>query len=337
MPLNKRLFPLLGIGALLLIVGSVALAENEVPPAPEIDITAQTLVDGSPPETLEELKAIQEHIQMLSKHVMPATVGVRVGQAQGSGVIVSEDGYVLTAAHVNGAPGKKVTFIFPDGSTKKGITLGLNRGVDSGMMKITDKGKYPFLPIGKSSDLNRGDWVMATGHPGGFERGRTPPVRFGRVLSTRSSVIMTDCTLVGGDSGGPLFNMKGEVIAIHSRIGGPITANMHVPSDTYIDTWDRLKASELWGGPNPNGPYIGVQGDREAGNAKIASVYPNSPASKAGVKAGDVITKFAGKEIKNFADLSGAVGGKKPGDKVEVVVSRDGKDVKLNLTIGKRS
>lgn len=310
---------------------------EEAPPEPAIEINAEALLKGAPPESLEDLKAIERHIQSLAKMVMPATVGVRVGQAQGSGVIVSADGYVLTAAHVNGSPGKNVTFIFPDGSTKKGKTLGVNRGVDSGMMKITDEGEYPYLPIGSSGDLRRGDWVMATGHPGGYERGRTPPVRFGRVLSTRSTVIMTDCTLVGGDSGGPLFNMKGEVIGIHSRIGGPLTANMHVPADSYIATWDRLADSEQWGGSSSNGPYIGVQGDPEAKDAKIVGVSPGSPAEKAGIKGGDSIVEFAGKKVDSFPTLGAAVRDNKVGDKVDVVVMRDGKRVKLRLTIGKRA
>src|SRR5205814_1487472 len=140
--------------------------------------------------------------------------------------------------------------------------------------------------------------------------GRKPVVRVGRILSNKSGVMTTDCTLVGGDSGGPLFDMEGKVIGIHSRIGGSLTANMHVPVNTYRDTWDRLAKGEEWGSLFvTGGPYIGVQGVPESDVAKIAEVLADGPAAKAGIKTGDVIVKFDGKEITNFASLSSQVGG----------------------------
>src|SRR5262249_45555918 len=160
----------------------------------------------------------------------PAVVGIRLGQHQGSGIIVTKDGFVLTAGHVSGEPGKTATVIFPDGKELKAKTLGKNGGIDSGMMKIATEGEYPFVEMGKSDPIKKGDWVLAIGHPGGFRTNRTPVVRVGRVLQATSLFLRSDCTLVGGDSGGPLFDMRGQVVGIHSRIGdGSITANIHVP------------------------------------------------------------------------------------------------------------
>jgi S1-C subfamily serine protease len=205
------------------------------------------------PENVDDLAGIEKHVQKVIDKVTPAVVGIIVGPGSGSGVIVSEDGYVLTAGHVSGKPGQDATIILPNGTKLKGKTLGQNKGIDSGMIKIvTDnnkKAKFPYLDMGKSSDLKAGQWVLAIGHPGGFRLNRTPVVRVGRILTTNQFLIRTDCVLVGGDSGGPLFDMQGRVIGIHSRIGGKeITENVHVPVDTFRQTWDRLAKGESWGG-----------------------------------------------------------------------------------------
>jgi len=310
-----------------LIAPSIASAD-------EPDLAA--IFAGDPPTSVADLKAMEKQVQEVVAKVRPMVVGVRVGAAQGSGVIISEDGYVLTAAHVNGKPDRDVLFVFPDGSTKRGKTLGVNRGVDSGLMKITDPGKYPFAPMGDSTKLTIGEWVIAIGHPNGYLRGRKPVVRLGRILTNRNNVLSTDCTLVGGDSGGPLFNSEGEVVAIHSRIGSPLTSNMHVPVNSYRDTWDRLADAEEWGSLDDGGPYIGVQGDPSADRAVIASVYPGAPAEKAGIEEGDVIVSFAGEEVTDFASLASLVGKKSPGDKVKIEVLRDGEKIRLELKIGTR-
>ncbi|WP_197442432.1 S1C family serine protease [Lignipirellula cremea] len=298
----------------------------------------ETIFAGSTPASVADLKAMQDRVHEVVKKVNETVVGVRVGSAQGSGVVISEDGFVLTAAHVNGKPGRTVTFIFPDGSTRRGKTLGVNRGVDSGLMKISlkDGEKLQFAEQGDSTKVKIGQWVIAIGHPNGYQEGRQPVVRLGRVLTNRNTVMSTDCTLVGGDSGGPLFNADGEVIAIHSRIGSPLTANMHVPVNSFRDTWDRLAASEEWGSLDDGGPYIGVQGDPNSDKAIIARVYPDAPADKAGIKEGDILTKFDGEKVTDFASLATFVGRKSPGDRVPIEVLRDGETIRLEMTIGVR-
>ncbi len=200
------------------------------------------------PENVDDLRAIEKRVQAVVAKVTPAVVGVRVGAAQGSGVIIDKDGTVLTAGHVSGLPGRDAQIILPDGKKLKAKTLGQNKGIDSGMLKITDEGDWPAVEMGKSSDLKPGQWVVAIGHPGGYRSNRTPVVRVGRILTVNKFLIRTDCTLVGGDSGGPLFDMEGRVIGIHSRIGGAITENVHVPVDTYRETYAKLAKGESWGG-----------------------------------------------------------------------------------------
>lgn len=297
------------------------------------------------PESLDDLKAIEKHVKEVLDKVIPCTVCVRAG-GSGSGIIVSEDGLILTAGHVSGEPGRDITIVMPDGKTLKGKTLGGNGTIDSGMVRIVDKGKYPFVEMGKSSDMKKDDWCVLTGHPGGFKQGRSPVVRVGRILEINDRIdakyIRTDCTLVGGDSGGPLFDMQGRVIGIHSRIGGSITANMHVPVDTYRETWDRLVKGERWGSgigrpvrPNAE-PDFGFQLDAAAKMCAVGAVTKDSPAEKAGLKTGDVITKFEGKEATTAAALLDEFKKKRPGDEVTFEVQRGQETLTLKVVVGRK-
>jgi serine protease Do len=289
------------------------------------------------PESVEDLKAIQAHVKIVIDKVMPAVVNLRVGNSQGSGVIVTEEGLILTAGHVSNTPDQNCAVVFPDGKEVKGKTLGWNRGIDSGMVKITTEGKYPFCPMGKSGELKKGEWCLAIGHPGGYKKGRTPPVRLGRILDFGPVLIRTDCTLVGGDSGGPLFNMEGKVIGIHSRINGPITSNIHVPVDTYTETWERLVKGESWGGGLGGAPAarLGMAADPESKICKVAKVDAGSPAEKAGLKIDDIITGINGKKIVTFEELRAEIEKRKPGDVVTLEVRRGDETLKLEAKLGK--
>jgi serine protease Do len=289
------------------------------------------------PETLEDLRALQKQVRAVVEKVSPATVAVRVGPAVGSGVIVSADGYVLTAGHVSGEPGREAIVQLSDGRQVQGKTLGINLGADSGMIKIEDEGKWPFVEMGKSAALKKGQWCIATGHPGGPRRGRGPVVRLGRVLTVGKRFLRTDCTLISGDSGGPLFDLDGKVIGIHSHIGGPLTVNMHVVVDTYRDTWDRLAKGESWGGgPRPGGPYLGVRLDSEAPECIIRAVEADSPAAKAGLQPGDVVLRFNRDKVVDADDLVARTARRKPGDEVTLEVRRDQEVLQLKIVVGKR-
>jgi serine protease Do len=298
-------------------------------------------LDRPAPESLDDLKAIQKQLQKVLDKVVPCTVGVQIGGASGSGVIISADGYVLTAGHVSGKPDQECLLILSDGKRVKGKSLGQNKGIDSGLIKITEEGTWPFCEMGQSGKLTKGNWCVTVGHPNGYIKGRSPVVRLGRVLEADKTVIRSDCTLVGGDSGGPLFDMDGKVIGIHSRIGGRITDNFHVPVDTYRETWDRLAKGESWGGGlfDTDGPQPVIGMMLDPNEKKICRVYyviRESPADKAGVKVGDVVIKFAGEKPSSPDELRNLFKKQKPGEEVAFEIQRDQEVLPLKLVVGKR-
>ncbi len=208
------------------------------------------------PRDVDDLRAIEQHVHAVLEKVMPAVVALQVGKGQGSGVIVSADGLVLTAGHVSQAPGSPALVALADGRKLKAKSLGHDGGRDAGMVKILDGGPFPFVELGDSSSQKPGQWCIAVGHPGGYRVNRGAVVRVGRILINAPIRIQTDCALVGGDSGGPLFDLDGKLIGIHSSIGDrQITENLHVPVDTYRTDWDRLVKGENFGG-GPGGPVL---------------------------------------------------------------------------------
>ena len=326
----------------LSIAGTAWAGQNPVearkpitPPKVGAKLALPAVFRKADPQTTADLISMQTHVAKLVEKITKATVGLRIGGAQGSGAIVTADGYVLTAGHVSGKAGRKVTIIFPDGKRAKGITLGANRRLDAGLVKITDKGPWPFLPIGTDKDLKVGDWCLATGHPGGFRPGRPPVVRLGRVIVKNSRFLQTDAILVGGDSGGPLFDMHGRVIAINSRIGRTTTQNIHVPISAYSLDWVPLVQSKVW-----RGALLGIngggKGNTDPRGIKVAGVPKDFPADRAGLKVGDVITKFDGQPVKTFARLVQLVGRKSPGNKVTIEYIRGGKTITVTVTLARR-
>jgi serine protease Do len=217
---------------------------------------------------------MEAQVTSVIDQVLPTTVALQIGVAQASGVIVSSDGYVLTAAHVIERPGRSARIIFPDGRTVRGKTLGLNPQVDGGLVQITDPGPWPFAPITPRDEAAQpGDWCLALGHPGGYQPGRTPPVRLGRVIEVNGTIIRTDCTISMGDSGGPLFDMKGQVVGIHSRIADETTMNLHVPAATYQEVWDILKAGEVARKPSRFLTRLDTDGDGKISRAELPDGY----------------------------------------------------------------
>ena len=291
------------------------------------------------PETVDDLRRLQQRTRAVVEQAMPATVGLRIGSAQGSGVIVSADGLVLTAGHVSGSPGRRATVILHDGTRLEGETLGRNHGMDSGMIQITadppEGDEFPYVPLGRSNAVEPGGWCVALGHPGGYERGREPVVRLGRVVRSTRRVIWSDCTLVGGDSGGPLFNLEGEVIGIHSRISMSTSGNFHVPIDTYHDTWDRLAEGEAWGlGSGEPRAFLGVAGEDHQRGCLVTRVLPNTAAAEAGLREGDIITRWEGRRIRGIDALIEAIRESSPGDRIEIRYLRDGERATVRLELG---
>lgn len=339
---------------------SAALLASAADPAPapgaKWDPTRTTQ-----PETLDELKALQSTVNKLVEKCTPSTVAVLSGPSAGSGVIVSEDGLVLTAAHVirsysapkkgglEGVPqpfkaGSMVKIMLPDGTKVDGKTLGINAKMDSGMVQITTKGpnngKWPFTPVAKSGDVKTGQWVFSLGHPSGPKEGRSPVARLGRVKDSSKSAMQTDCTLVGGDSGGPLFDLNGKVIGIHSRIGPSLAYNIHVPTDAFKNEWDKLVAGDWVDAPQavkPASGYLGVVfSEDEEDDAWVTELADNGPAAKGGLLAGDTITKFNETVVKSVKQVRKLLEPTKAGDKIRFTVRRGTEIKTLTITLGTR-
>jgi serine protease Do len=289
------------------------------------------------PGTVQDLKAMEDHLRELVARVSPAVVGVRVGGSTGSGVIISGDGLVLTAAHVSGAPGREVRFTFPDGRTASGTTLGTDHGTDSGLMRITEEGDWPYAGLGEADSVALGDWVMALGHPGGFDEERPVVVRLGRVIWRSSGVIRTDSTLMSGDSGGPLFDVHGRVVGIHSRISESTAANFHVPVGSYVASWERLARGENWGGRGfGSRTWVGVRGTDDSGGCRLERVWEGGPAHRAGLREGDVVTRIDRKPVKDYAFFLEKVSEVEVGDTVMIEVVRGNERLEVEVTVEAR-
>jgi serine protease Do len=241
--------------------------------------------------------------------------------------------------------GRKCQIVLSDGKRVNAETLGVNSENDAGMVKITDKGpnggKWPYLPIAKSANLKKNQWVVSLGHPGGPKSGRPPVARLGRIENLTKEIVRSNCTLVGGDSGGPLFDLDGNVIGIHSRIGLSLAQNIHVPTELYRAQWDQLIKGEVFGkvGRRQDAAFLGVVfPDDEEDDAWITEeVEADTPAGKAGLRAGDTITKFNSDSVKSVKRLRDLIKQKKPGDTVKMTVRRGTMIMTLSVTFGKKS
>ncbi len=318
---------------------SAVVAATYVSIEPGID----RLLRGDDPRDLKELKALQRQQSKVAEKVHRVTVNLQHGSTQGSGVIINEDGYILTAAHVAGKPKQRITVVLHDGRRVEGISMGVNRDNDAGLVRIMknrDDNNQPWahaaLPA-MDERLKVGQWCIAGGHPGGWMPDRPSVIRVGRILRVTDTTIVTDCSLIGGDSGGPLFDLQGKLIGIHSRIGVDVDDNMHVPMKVFMTSWDRLANSEAWGTLPGFKPVIGVTASRASDAKKecvIGSVSANGPAAQAGVKAGDQIVRFNGFEITSFDRLKEEVDATVPGERVTLEVLREGKRITLRLIVG---
>lgn len=304
-------------------------SENSIAPLP-------AAFSKSVPTSVEDLQSIQDHVTKLVPRLTECTVSLRIGRAQGSGVIVTADGLILSAAHVTGPPGKPVIIMTADGKQYDGITLGRNNTLDGSMVQIdSDRKDWPHRPLAKIN-CKPGDWCATLGHPGGYQRDRGLVLRLGRVIDRNDWIVQTDCELIGGDSGGPLFNMQGEIIGINTRIGESTQYNFHVPASAFLRDWDRLLANEDF--KSHSGAYLGIGGvPAETGEGLlIQTVEPETPASRAGLKPGDTLLMFQGVPVKDLEQLTELVGEEPPGRSVRLVLLRGEKSEEMSVRLGMR-
>ncbi len=236
--------------AMLVAGGPLVAAEPAGQPA-------STRANGDvtrPPQDIADLKILERAVQKTIAQVSPSVVCV----ARGSGVVISEDGYVLTVAHIAQHAGRNVVVTFPNGKRAQAITLGNDHGVDAGMVKITDKGPWPHVAMGDSTAVQPGQWCLTLGYPATFQHGQLPVARIGQVLRNSRREIITDCTIMGGDSGAPLFDLEGKVIGIGSMCDDSLLYNIHVPMACFGDGWEKLLKGEDFNSPAGNdadGPH----------------------------------------------------------------------------------
>ena len=315
-------------------------AESDIAKLGEVPEFEPSEFNSLKPTTLEEIKTLEAHVKKIRDKIRPATVNV----GGGSGVVISKEGLILTVAHVGRTAGRRITVTFPDGKRVRGEILGNYHGVDAGLAKITEKGEYPYVEMGDSSKCEQGQWCIAAGYPVSFSRAQQPPIRLGRILRTSSRTLVTDCTIMGGDSGGPLFDLDGRVIGMNSRVGGSLTSNIHVPISVYQENWGRLVKGEDWGQSRSNsgrqrrersGPYLGIGRDRSAEGAVVGRLSDDSPAKKAGIKVGDRILEFNGKPVNDtFRTIYSELRSLKSGDEITIKVERDKKEMEFKVKIG---
>ena len=300
-----------------------------LPPVPKpASVNIKDLPDAfnrPAPTSMAELREIQERVTSLVRKVSPAVVAVELGRSSGSGVVISADGLVLTAGHVASVEGRKVLFTFPNGKTARGKTIGVDEDADTGLMRITDPGPWPHVDVGELKNARLGDWTLAMGNPGGFDAKRSLVVRLGRIIRLMPGVVQTDCTIYPGDSGGPLFDMYGRVIGVHTAISSETDENYHVPITEFFDTWSDLIAAPVpVSKPEPVRPqaYCGLSVIDEGGNCRLSKIEKNSPAAKAGLKPGDQVLEVDGRRIEVSSSFERWIAESGPGETLKLKVRR---------------
>ena len=292
-------------------------------------------------DAVTQLKEVEQKVEQAVSLTLPACVAISDGIGFGSGVVVSADGLVLTAGHVMSTKDNgKYEVLFPSGRAVPAKPLGKNLNDDAGMLQLLGSGPWPHVDMSQS-DAEVGDWVITLGHSGGFELGRKPPVRVGRILRIKPNAYVSDAILIGGDSGGPLFNLDGELIAIHTSIGDITSDNRHVPLAIFRRDWDRMKGGSSWGTlPELNEPgdkskagKMGVNIERDAPNAKIRKVGKGSAADEIGLVPGDVVVQFDNVIINDGVHLIEVVKRFHPGDVVPIKVRRNETVMELEIQL----
>lgn len=325
-----------------------SLVENEGGAVVNIAVTPAVQpasLSGQP-----DLEQIPEQFRHFFQQPGPQQRGVPSPQSGvGSGFIVSDDGYILTNAHVVD-DASDIIVRLRDRTELKASLIGLDTLTDVALIKV-DADQLPTVRIASSDDIAVGEWVLAIGSPFGFDQTATQGIvsAVSRTLPSADYVpfIQTDVAVNPGNSGGPLFNTDGEVIGINSQIysrtGGYQGLSFAIPIDIAMNVAEQLKES---GQTSRGWLGVGIQDvspelaesfglDRVAG-ALVSSVGEGSPANRGGIQEGDIILKFNGKDINRSGELPSLVGAVRSGEKANITVFRNGQNRDLVVTIGQR-
>ena len=280
----------------------------------------------------------------------PQQQGEAPVHGQGSGFIISPDGTILTNAHVvDGAD--EVTVKLTDKREFKAKVLGLDKASDVAVLKI-DARNLPVIKAGSSSNVRVGEWVLAIGSPFGFENSASAGIVSAKSRSLPDGnyvpFLQTDVAVNPGNSGGPLFNMAGEVIGINSQIysrsGGYQGLSFAIPIDVAMNVEQQIVAH---GKVSRGRLGVTIQeinqslaesfGLKKPAGALVSSVEKGSPAAKAGIEPGDVILGINGKEVVNSSELPAIVASIAPGDAAKLQVWRKGSTRQIDVAVGKFS
>jgi len=262
----------------------------------------------------------------------------------GSGFIVSSDGYILTNNHVV-EKAEEVTVTLLDKEEFKAKVVGTDPKIDIALIKIDARKKLPYVALGDSDKLEVGEWVVAIGNPFGLGHTVTAGIvsAKGRIIGSGpyDDFIQTDASINPGNSGGPLFDLKGEVVGINTAIiqGGQgigFATPIQLAKSVLDQLKDKGKVTRGWLGvyiqrlTPETAESLGISGRH---GALVSDVTSGGPAQKAGIRSGDVIVGFNGKEIRDQHDLPQAVATTKPGTTVDVRLLREGKETNVAVTI----
>ncbi|MDE2596878.1 MAG: Do family serine endopeptidase [Sphingomonadales bacterium] len=284
------------------------------------------------------------------------TPQTREAQSLGSGFIISADGYVVTNNHVITADGQgeveSITVTMPDGAEFPAKLAGRDAASDLAVLKITSTKPLPFVKFGDSRNAKVGDWVIAIGNPFGLGGTVTAGIISAVYRSTGSGsaydrYLQTDASINRGNSGGPMFDMKGQVIGINNAIfsptGGSVGIGFAIPAETAAPIVERLKS-----GQTIDRGYLGVRiqplnedladslGIPHNRGEFVQAVEPGKGAAQAGIQPGDVVLRVAGKDVSPEQTLSFIVANTAPGARIPIELVRDGKRMTLTATVGKR-
>ncbi|HKZ46486.1 MAG TPA: DegQ family serine endoprotease [Thermodesulfobacteriota bacterium] len=269
-------------------------------------------------------------------------------QSAGSGFIINKEGYILTNSHVvENAEEIIVTLSDKKEKEYKAKIVGKDVRLDVALIKIDANGDLSVAALGDSDKLEIGEWVVAIGNPFGLGHTVTAGIvsAKGRVIGAGpyDNFIQTDAAINPGNSGGPLFNLKGEVVGINTAIiaggqGVGFATPINMVKDILIQLKEKGSVTRGWIG-------VGIQevtpdlaksfGLKDKQGALVSSVQEGEPADKAGIKPGDIIVEFDGKEINEVSDLPRTVASIAPGKTVKVKIIRDGKEKDISITVGK--
>ena len=286
-----------------------------------------------------DVPALQKKIYSTIEDVTPAVVSISLrGRPQlggFSGVIVSKDGHVLSAGHAV-RPGGKYDVLLPDGRSFNAVGKGSNGVADCAMLQITsDFEGLPYAQMGESKSLVQNQPCLSISYPGGQRASLAPVVRFGHLVKDGGGPKMLQSTALmePGDSGGPLFDLDGRVIGIHSRITAGMEQNFEVPIDTFKKFWNELNREKRFTHSGPSTPVLGFRGTSSETGVTVGRVQSDSLAEKHGIKADDVIESVYGIETSSMVALRKAMVTARDDKAKEIVVKLQREEEQIELKV----